>query len=370
MKDIYTESGSHNSKEYKAFVRVTVGLWETATEEQKEAVHAFIAAAKDAKAVDQPDPQTPSDYQKYWEKLLAILSKTVTAPVQKAGVLAFVTLVGPVPEAGGQILATTLQFGDKEDTPLFSNVWADHDHVFVDQLANFLWKIAPNDPSYQHRKSKWPWKTVVRQKRPPSQRRLMAWEHCLARTLQLDGDTSSSSSTNPLASKTVAAPSSLLTPSSEAMNSDLPVLTGPQMIANGAFDFLKFNPGDFEVSNFWPNGEPDWANVEVLESMMHEEPALLLLTTTTTFPKLAASAYASVFIPDQTSRFITLAVPAATAPNGNGPHAHHAPLSNLAVFPPTPAIPAMTSPATHTSLLNAAGSVPVNAHPAGLPQSL
>lgn len=77
--------------------------------------------------------------------------------VRKAGVLAFVTVVGPVPEAGGQILATTyvnqhpdrsfllltlflvcsLQFGDKPETPLFSNTWTDHDRVLVDQLASF-----------------------------------------------------------------------------------------------------------------------------------------------------------------------------------------------------------------------------------------
>jgi hypothetical protein len=95
LKDIYAESGSRNAKEYEVFVRlnpdlfqslydaeckregvsgrdrlpvwhkVAVGLWEKATEEQKEAVHADIAAAKEAEATEQPDPRTPSDYQKY-----------------------------------------------------------------------------------------------------------------------------------------------------------------------------------------------------------------------------------------------------------------------------------------------------------------
>jgi hypothetical protein len=31
----------------------------------------------------------------------------------------------------------SLQFGDKAETPLFSNTWTDHDRVLVDQLATF-----------------------------------------------------------------------------------------------------------------------------------------------------------------------------------------------------------------------------------------
>jgi hypothetical protein len=35
------------------------------------------------------------------------------------------------------ILSDSLQFGDKPETPLFSNTWADHDQILVNQLANF-----------------------------------------------------------------------------------------------------------------------------------------------------------------------------------------------------------------------------------------
>ncbi|KAJ2936119.1 hypothetical protein H1R20_g978, partial [Candolleomyces eurysporus] len=165
MKDIYS-AGTRSAKEYEVFVKqnpdvfspqykaeckdqgakgrdrlpiwhkVAGELWEKATVDQKEAVQVELARAREE--VDEPDPSTPADHQKFWDKLPAILSKTVTLAVRKAGVLAFVTVVLPVPEAGGRILATTLQFGDKPETPLFSNTWADHDQVLVNQLASFV----------------------------------------------------------------------------------------------------------------------------------------------------------------------------------------------------------------------------------------
>jgi hypothetical protein len=104
-----------------------------------------------------------------------------------------------------------------------------------------------------------------------------------------------------------------------------------------------------------------------------EEPALPSFTTTT-FPQLAASAYASAFIPEQSSSLVAPVAPAATAPNGNGPetletanapHAHHAPPSKIAISAPTPAIPATTP--LHASPLNAAGSTLANTYPAALP---
>ncbi|RXW14658.1 hypothetical protein EST38_g11196, partial [Candolleomyces aberdarensis] len=166
MKDIYN-SGTRGPKKYEVFAKlnsdafqpaykaeclhqgasgrsklpiwhkVAAELLEHATEEQKAAIHAQIAADRAEMAAEEQNPLTPSDYQKYWEKLPAILSKTVGPLVRKAGVLVFVTIVGLVPNAGGQILATTLQFGDKPETPLFSNTWADHDHMLVDRLAAF-----------------------------------------------------------------------------------------------------------------------------------------------------------------------------------------------------------------------------------------
>lgn len=35
-------------------------------------------------------------------------------------------------------LSCRLQFGDKPDTPLFSNEWADHNKIFVEELARFV----------------------------------------------------------------------------------------------------------------------------------------------------------------------------------------------------------------------------------------
>ncbi|KAJ2914680.1 hypothetical protein MD484_g5746, partial [Candolleomyces efflorescens] len=166
MKDIYA-SGTRGAKEYEGFVKqypdiflpayeaecanqgaegrarlsiwhkIAKELWAKATDEQKEAVQSRLNAAKQAMSTEEQGPSTPAEYQKYWEKLPAILSKTVNPAVRKAGVLALVTIVGPVPDAGGQILATSLQFGDKPDTPIFSNTWLDHDRVFIDQLAAF-----------------------------------------------------------------------------------------------------------------------------------------------------------------------------------------------------------------------------------------
>ncbi|RXW13409.1 hypothetical protein EST38_g12446 [Candolleomyces aberdarensis] len=152
MRDIYA-SGTRNSKEYEIYVKMYPGIfqpayeaectrlsvcgraklsiwhkiarevWEDATDEEKAAVQAQLILDKEANATEEEDPCTPSDYQKFWEKLPAVLSKTVAPPVRKAGVLAFITIVGPVPNAGGQILATT--------------IWKDHDRVLVDQLATF-----------------------------------------------------------------------------------------------------------------------------------------------------------------------------------------------------------------------------------------
>ncbi|RXW14547.1 hypothetical protein EST38_g11302 [Candolleomyces aberdarensis] len=162
MKDIYA-LGTRSAKEYEVFVkehpdvflpiyeaecvrqgaegrarlsiwhRIAKEQWLQATEGQKASVQARLTAAKEASMAEEPNASTPADYQKYVYIILAIFRSNSS----QAGVLAFVTLVGPVPKAGGQILATTLQFGDKPETPLFSTTWVDHDRILVDQLANF-----------------------------------------------------------------------------------------------------------------------------------------------------------------------------------------------------------------------------------------
>jgi hypothetical protein len=106
--------------------KITKEVWENASDEEKASVQAQLILDKDAVTAEEEDPSSPDDYQKYvhpfssvpiscltqlpnrlWDKLPAILSKVITPPVQKAGVLVFVTIVGPVPNAGGQILTTT-----------------------------------------------------------------------------------------------------------------------------------------------------------------------------------------------------------------------------------------------------------------------
>ncbi|RXW15646.1 hypothetical protein EST38_g10204 [Candolleomyces aberdarensis] len=166
MREIYA-GGTRTGKEYEVYVKMYPGafqpaydaecsricatgraklavwhkiakeVWENASDEEKSAVQAQLILDKEAVASEEQDPSSPDDYQRLWDRLPAILSKAITPAVQKAGVLAFVTIVGPVPNAGGQILATMLQFGDKSETPLFSNVWKDHDRVLVDKLAAF-----------------------------------------------------------------------------------------------------------------------------------------------------------------------------------------------------------------------------------------
>ncbi|KAJ2927456.1 hypothetical protein H1R20_g9638, partial [Candolleomyces eurysporus] len=165
MREIYT-AGTRTGKEYEVYVkmypdvfqpaydaecarlsangrakltvwhRIAKEVWENASDEEKAAVQAQLILDREASTAEEEDPCTPDDYQKYVILSIPILNSTQLL-LRKAGVLAFITIVGPVPNAGGQILATTLQFGDKYETPLFSNTWTDHDRVLVDRLANF-----------------------------------------------------------------------------------------------------------------------------------------------------------------------------------------------------------------------------------------
>ncbi|KAJ2919076.1 hypothetical protein MD484_g1361, partial [Candolleomyces efflorescens] len=162
MKDIYAP-GTRSAKEYEIFVKqnpdqfqpkyeaecalqgvsgrdrlpvwhkIAGEMWEKATPEEKAAVQAQILADKD----EEPAPSTPSEYQKY--VYLLSFKATAHSVIEILGQAArnIEQISHPSGAACGQILATTLQFGDKPETPLFSSTWADHDTILVERLAKF-----------------------------------------------------------------------------------------------------------------------------------------------------------------------------------------------------------------------------------------
>ncbi|KAJ2926544.1 hypothetical protein H1R20_g10550, partial [Candolleomyces eurysporus] len=320
MKDIYSV-GTRNAKRYEVFVKqnpdifqpeyeaqctlqgasgrdklmiwhkVAKAVWEKATGEQRVAVESELVTAQQTDTVvDEPDPCTPSDYQKYWDKLPAILSKTVTPAVRKAGVLAFVTIVGPVPKAGGQILATTLQFGDKQETPLFSSAWADHDHVLVNQLASFAGRYEFSPDLCAKRSLLHAEKTeVVAQDAPNSVK--TAGAAPMAEDGESEGATSSSSDsvnlpainlTNDQPQPEASVNGSFLTAQSadllgppldaaqapDVINSQAPdTIDGTANTNGNTFGPLKYNLTDFSTSNDWEDNEDMWADPEILEAI-------------------------------------------------------------------------------------------------------
>ncbi|RXW17172.1 hypothetical protein EST38_g8681 [Candolleomyces aberdarensis] len=288
MKEIYA-SGTRNSKEYEIYVkmypdifqpaykaecvRLSVSgraklsiwhkmareMWENASDEEKAAVQAQLILDKEANTIEEDNPCAPDDYQKFWEKLPAVLSKTVAPPVRKAGVLAFVTIVGPVPNAGGQILATTLQFGDKPDTPLFSSTWKDHDRVLVDQLATFAARY------------EFPPDFCAKRSLTSSQKA----EDAAEGSAQVDGDVSEGTSSS--ASDDIGSPAgiSLLSESSRSpvkAANDLPQTKESAPIsAITATDEIgdNTNATSFDLSEHgggWHH-DLDWANPQVLETI-------------------------------------------------------------------------------------------------------
>ncbi|KAJ3507628.1 hypothetical protein NMY22_g16876 [Coprinellus aureogranulatus] len=128
--------------------KVAARLWRNASEEQISAVNAQmeVEAVRDrneggSEGSENPkDKSSPEAYQHYLKLLPGVLTATIDPAVRKAGVMAICTFVGPVPEAGGQIIATTLQFGDSEATPLFSSAWPGHEEVFLEHLGRFARK--------------------------------------------------------------------------------------------------------------------------------------------------------------------------------------------------------------------------------------
>ncbi|KAF6752560.1 hypothetical protein DFP72DRAFT_849696 [Ephemerocybe angulata] len=111
-------------------------LLSKASEENLRAIDDYVESmAQDSKLLLSEDK--PKDPKRYLQILPAILKAAIEPAVRKVDLMALVTLVGPVPESNGKISAWTLQFGDKEDTPLFSSSWVDHDRVYVEAVARF-----------------------------------------------------------------------------------------------------------------------------------------------------------------------------------------------------------------------------------------
>ncbi|KAJ3526582.1 hypothetical protein NMY22_g10106 [Coprinellus aureogranulatus] len=120
---------------------VAKDLYKAATEEQLTEVKKAMDAATESKGGLEPSTEdvagSPSTYLRYLKKLPTLLNHAITPAVQKAGVIALVYVVGPDPAKGGRIATQTLQFGDKPTTPLFSEDWADHDGLFLEEIARF-----------------------------------------------------------------------------------------------------------------------------------------------------------------------------------------------------------------------------------------
>ncbi|KAJ3540087.1 hypothetical protein NMY22_g4449 [Coprinellus aureogranulatus] len=111
-------------------------LYKAATPEQLEAIRNRMV--NDREGVDSSSEEDHGrEYSRYIRKLPSILDAAITPAVRKAGLLAFVTVVGPDPDQNGKITCKSFQFGDKEETPVFSRVWEGHDTVFVEELARF-----------------------------------------------------------------------------------------------------------------------------------------------------------------------------------------------------------------------------------------
>ncbi|KAF6758736.1 hypothetical protein DFP72DRAFT_1167541 [Ephemerocybe angulata] len=110
-------------------------LLSEATPEQLSAVEALLSAKKEEK---EEEEKGNASFQKSYDLLPGVFEAVLEPAVRKAGVMAFVTIVGPVPAHGGKILANAFQYGGKEDTPLFSKAWADYEAVDVETFAKFV----------------------------------------------------------------------------------------------------------------------------------------------------------------------------------------------------------------------------------------
>ncbi|KAJ3540639.1 hypothetical protein NMY22_g4214 [Coprinellus aureogranulatus] len=129
------EGGVKGRHQLSVWHEVAKELYQGASEMQLQAVRKEMSDGPTSDGEESHD--SPKSYLRYMKRLPTLLDAAVSPAVKKAGVIALVTIVGPDPEKHGKIVCRTLQFGDKPGTPLFSNVWADHDTVFVEELARF-----------------------------------------------------------------------------------------------------------------------------------------------------------------------------------------------------------------------------------------
>ncbi|KAF6758083.1 hypothetical protein DFP72DRAFT_1065332 [Ephemerocybe angulata] len=143
LKSIYSPR-TRGPKAYEAYAKlfpeenwhsICKELYASASDEKLQAIDDFVETTTNDQRLDGEDK--PKDPKRYLQILPAILKAAIEPAVRKVDLMALVTLVGPVPESNGKISAWTLQFGDKDDTPLFSSSWVDHDRVYVEAVARF-----------------------------------------------------------------------------------------------------------------------------------------------------------------------------------------------------------------------------------------
>ncbi|KAF6746465.1 hypothetical protein DFP72DRAFT_1076322 [Ephemerocybe angulata] len=133
-----TGAGIAGKGKIQSWQAVCTELLSCASDEQLKAIDEYVEkSANDRKSGMSTEDTTPKDQQRYINHLPAVLKSVVEPAVRKAGLMALITLVGPVPDAQGKISAWTLQFGDHDDTPLFSSSWVDHDRLYVEAVARF-----------------------------------------------------------------------------------------------------------------------------------------------------------------------------------------------------------------------------------------
>ncbi|KAF6742967.1 hypothetical protein DFP72DRAFT_859714 [Ephemerocybe angulata] len=106
------EQGISGRNKLKYWHVVCKDLYTNATEEELKEVDDYVELNNEEE--EEEEVLSPKEHQR---------PSVVDPPVRKAGLMALITLVGPVPDANGKISAWTLQFGDKDDTPLFSSSW-------------------------------------------------------------------------------------------------------------------------------------------------------------------------------------------------------------------------------------------------------
>ncbi|KAJ2925515.1 hypothetical protein H1R20_g11579, partial [Candolleomyces eurysporus] len=235
-----THQGATGRKKLPIWHQVAKELWEKATPEQKEAVQAELARAREE--ADEPDPATPGDYQKFWDKLPAILSKT---------------------------------FGDKPETPLFSNTWADHDKVLVDQLASFASRYEFSAEICAKRSLLHVQKTEASD---------LTEKAAVVSESEGGGSAGLSDSGDSATNSDDSVVDSTDQPEPKASSASTPISCQPQaaelaprvnanatddsaVTVGGSFDLSTYNPADFTIPDDFNTDELDWADPRILEAI-------------------------------------------------------------------------------------------------------